>query len=152
MKAIGIGLGDFALGCPTLLFGKKLVENDANTRVFQYHYKAGKAGADKLFCAKWMGVCHFDDIYPVFGIPFSDYDNYSQSERKVSQEMIDIFSSFVKTGSPKGQSSGEWLHYSKVDDNIIAPFYEITDDLEKRFGVGLKITECEYLFKKYLVQ
>ena len=152
MKSIGIGLGDFLTGCPTILFGKKLIENYPNTNVYQYYFNS-KATAPTLFCAKWMGVCHFDDIYPLFGLPFSDYDKYFDNERKVSQEMIEIFSSFVRTGRPNGQSSGEWLKYNKVEDKIVAPFYEITNkpEIGIRFGVGLKITECEYLFKKYLV-
>ena len=140
------------LGCPTILFGKILFEKEPNTKVYQYYFNS-RAGADKLFCAKWMGVCHFDDIYPLFGLPFIDYDKYLESERKVSLEMMEIFSSFVRTGRPNGQSSGEWLHYNRVENKIVAPFYEITDkpEIEIRFGVDLKTFECESLFKKYLV-
>ena len=151
LKAIGIGLGDFFLGCPTILFGKTLYEKDPKMNVFHYYYNS-KAGADKLFCAKWMGVCHLSDIYPLFGIPFTDYHKYVEEERIVSQEMIDFFSSFVRTGRPSRESSAEWHQYYKIDDKIIAPYYEITDKPkpDTNFGVGLKITECEYLWKKYI--
>ena len=45
-----------------------------------------------------------------------------------------------------------WPQYFAVDDKIIAPFYEISGKkvTENKFGLGFKITECEYLWNKYL--
>ena len=128
-----------------------LYRKNDNIGVYQYYFTS-RAGAEKMYCAKWMGVCHFNDIYPLFGLPFADHHNYEDTERKVSQEMIEMFSHFVWSGRPSSSSLAEWQPFYKIDDNIIAPFYEITDQpkSETNFGIGLKIVECEYLWSKFM--
>jgi carboxylesterase type B len=96
-RTIGIAIGDWYIGCPTIQFAKTLFKNDRNSNVYQYYYNS-KLGEEKLICSKWMGVCHANDIWPVFGIPFRQFDRHLDRERDISAQMIDFFSNFAKTG------------------------------------------------------
>ncbi|CAG2174080.1 unnamed protein product [Oppiella nova] len=78
-RHVGQAFGDFILGCPTLLYAKAVYKGDPTANVYQYHFTA-KLGEPKLFCSEWAGSCHFDDIYPVFGQPFLNYDRYVERE------------------------------------------------------------------------
>jgi acetylcholinesterase len=98
-RTIGIAIGDYLLGCPTIQFAKTLFKNDRkNSKVYQYYYNSKLGDPQKLICSKWMGACHCDDIWPVFGIPFSKFDSHLDRERDISAQMIDVFSHFSKTG------------------------------------------------------
>ncbi|CAG2115768.1 unnamed protein product [Medioppia subpectinata] len=153
-RTIGIAVGDYLLGCPVLQFGRTLFENDPdNTRVYQYLYNS-KLGRPKLVCTDWSGVCHFDDVYPVFGVPFYQANRFVDGERQVSAKVIDIFSTFAKTGQPPEQEGAHWDEYYRLNNYTITPYYEITSQPKPvtNFGAGLKIVECEYLWKKYIDQ
>lgn len=153
-RTMGMAIGDYIIGCPTILFGKEVHSNSPASHVYQYYFNSRAGDPNKLFCSQWMGVCHFNDIYPVFGVPFYDSDRYVDEERRVSQQMIEIFSAFATTGRPPAQSSAEWQPFYTLNDNTIAPFYEITTEPKPQtnFGLNLKITECEYLWKKYIIE
>ena len=96
-RTIGIAVGDFLLGCPGIQFGKAVYNKDPKSKVYQYYYTS-KLGGEKLLCSKWMGACHFDDVYPTFGVPFYQHDNFVEQERQISEQVIKIFSTFAKTG------------------------------------------------------
>ncbi|XP_054161231.1 cholinesterase 1-like [Oppia nitens] len=154
-QTIGVAIGDYLLGCPALQYGRLVYENDRQTsRVYQYYYNSKVGLTPKLLCSHWMGVCHFDDIYPVFGVPFWKPEDFLDSERQISAQMIDIFSTFAKTGKPANINGVEWQSYYTLNDNTIETYYEISDKPKpiSNFGVGLKINECQYLWKKYIDQ
>ncbi|CAG2113520.1 unnamed protein product [Medioppia subpectinata] len=151
-QTIGIAVGDYILSCPGLQFGRTLFENDPDkTRVYQYLYNS-KLGRPKLVCSNWAGVCHLDDIYPVFGVPFYQADRFVDGERHVSAKVINIFSTFAKTGQPPPQESAHWDEYYRLNNYTITPYYEITSQPKPvtNFGAGYKIVECEYLWKKLM--
>jgi acetylcholinesterase len=98
-RTIGIAIGDYLLGCPTIKFAKTLFKNDRkNSKVYQYYYNSKLGDPQKLICSKWMGACHGNDIWPVFGVPFSKFDSHLDREREISVQMIDVFSHFSRTG------------------------------------------------------
>jgi len=47
----------------------------------------------------WMGVLHGDEIFFVFGEPFKRRDNFTDSERALSRQIIAYWTNFAKTGS-----------------------------------------------------
>ena len=59
----------------------------------------------------------------------------------------------ISTSVPTKQNGIEWPRHYETDGNITAPYYEIIDEPKPdiNFGVGLKTTECECLWKKYLL-
>jgi acetylcholinesterase len=97
-QTIGVAIGDYLLGCPAIQFAKTLYENDvSDSRVYQYYYNF-KLGRLRLLCCEWSGSCHYDDVPSVFGVPFYQSDRFLDREREVSEQMIDIFATFAKTG------------------------------------------------------
>ena len=151
-RQISLAIGDLNIGCPTIQFGKGIHKGDSKASVYQYYYTS-KLGEPKLFCAEWAGSCHFDDIYPVFGQPFLDYDRYVEREREISRQMIDTFATFATTGRPSPQNGSQWHPFYTIDANIIAPYYEFSSHpkVNTNFGHNLKHIECELLWKRYLV-
>jgi hypothetical protein len=63
-----------------------------------------------------------------------------------------LFDFFYRNPSP--QNGTFWPNYYTINDKIIAPYYEITNEpkSDTNFGIGLKIHECVYLWKKYMDQ
>jgi len=47
----------------------------------------------------WMGVLHGDEIFFAFGEPFKRHDNFTDSERALSKQMITYWTNFAKTRS-----------------------------------------------------
>ncbi|CAG2117010.1 unnamed protein product, partial [Medioppia subpectinata] len=143
---MGVAIGDVFLGCPTILYAKAVHSGDPTARVYQYYYNY-KSAEPTLFCADWMGVCHFDDIYPLFGLPLIDEHKYVERERQVSRQMIAILSTFARTGSPPAQSGAQWQPYYSMNGQTIGPYYEFTNEpkVGTNFGQNLKHIECEVL-------
>ncbi|CAG2174446.1 unnamed protein product [Oppiella nova] len=152
LQTIGRTFGDYLLACPTKLFARGIHKGSETSRVFEYYFNAKFTAGAQLFCSDWMGVCHFDDIYPVFGLPFQEYDRYGPKEREISGAMIKAFTTFAWEGKPADQSGAEWRQYYGLNDRVIAPYYEFTTEpkLKTNFGLNVKSIECEYLWYKYL--
>ncbi|CAG2163708.1 unnamed protein product, partial [Oppiella nova] len=104
LQTIGRAIGDYLLTCPTKLFAMSVHKASENTRVFEYYFNTKFTVGAQLFCSDWMGVCHYDDVYLAFGLPFQEYDRYGRREREVSAEMIKAFTSFAWEGKPTVQS------------------------------------------------
>ncbi|GFY69221.1 acetylcholinesterase-1 [Trichonephila inaurata madagascariensis] len=64
--------------------------------------------------ASWMGAAHYTEVQFVFGQPLQNPSRYEASEIQLSEEMIKIWSSFVKTGNP-GIS---WSTFSPEKPNL----------------------------------
>ncbi|CAG2118644.1 unnamed protein product, partial [Medioppia subpectinata] len=138
IQTVGRLVGDLWLTCPTKLFARYIHSGHPKSRVYEYYYNAKSTAGHQLFCSDWMGVCHFDDIYPVFGLPFQEYDRYDRRERQISAQMIDVFTEFARNGQPPKQSGADWRPYYTVNDNtVIAPYYEFTVEPKVNTNFGL---------------
>lgn len=58
-------------------------------------------------CTGWMGVCHGEDVFYLFGKPF--LDSSDEYEKRLSQDMIEAWTLFAKTGSPGSVGNITWL-------------------------------------------
>jgi len=56
--------------------------------------------------------------------------------------------------NPSPQSGTFWPNYYTINDKIVAPYYEITNEpkSDTNFGIGLKIHECIYLWKNVWIR
>ena len=90
--------GDYFLTCPTILFGGHLIDhNDFTGQVYQYRLTyAHKQSVSRL--SIWADVTHTDDLALVFGSPFEDPLLWTNSDRKLSREFMDIWTHFAKYG------------------------------------------------------
>ncbi|CAG2121666.1 unnamed protein product, partial [Medioppia subpectinata] len=152
IREIGIAFGDYCITCPTIQFAKNVFSsNKTGTKVYQYYYNS-KVGKPKISClGKWMGVCHASDIMPAFGLPFLQPNEYIDRERDISSQMMDSFISFAKNSNPGTIDGAQWPQYYSMRANIIAPYYEYTNEPKSvtNFNIGLKIDECDYLWNQY---
>ncbi len=85
---------DYALTCPTVLFGNYFAKNSLPGSVFQYRltYANSRSMSAHSF---WANVTHGDDILLVFGLPFSDV-GFTEDDKKMSSQMMDIWTYFAK--------------------------------------------------------
>ncbi|CAG2112292.1 unnamed protein product [Medioppia subpectinata] len=151
-RTMGIAVGDYYFTCPTVEFAHQVFRHsDFKANVYQYVFNSKLR--DNFLCSKWMGVCHGNDLAPMFGRPLADTDQYSDREVQISRQMVDFLTEFAKTGAPSAQNGTHWQKYFAIDDNIVAPFYEITIEPKAvtNFGVGFKMHECQHLWRKYLI-
>ncbi|XP_054167897.1 acetylcholinesterase-like [Oppia nitens] len=156
-QQLGIAFGDLRIGCPTILFGQMVWQADPRAaQVYQYYYNSKLGRWPKVYCAQWMGACHMDDIYYVFGLPFLDPGNYQPEERLLSREMLDVVTRFVKTGRPSA-GVGQWpAYYNMTIGNIstlIKPYYEFNNSQKfpTNFGYNLKHIECNRIWSQLLL-
>ncbi|CAG2178073.1 unnamed protein product, partial [Oppiella nova] len=150
-RSIGYAFGDYAMTCPTISFAKSLYKTDPKSNVYQYYFNSKISDWNPL-CGPWMGVCHTNDVDHVFGMPFLDTKRFVDRERDISQQMIDIFTTFARNGKPPAQGDSDWPQYYTIGDNTVAPYYEVTNYPKNitNFNTDLKITDCENLFKPYV--
>ncbi|CAL1262225.1 unnamed protein product [Larinioides sclopetarius] len=96
--------GDMLLLCPTVYHAEKCSEKGG--KVYSYLFTHRKSNSP---FAPWMGKVHFDEIQFVFGSPLLDTFNYTQEDQEISEQIIEVWSSFAKDGKP----SIPWPLYSK---------------------------------------
>lgn len=97
-RTIGIALGDFYLTCPSFKFANMIYNNDREgSNVYQYYYNS-KLGEEKFLCAKWMGTCHCNDLWPTFGVCFRQPHTCLDVEREEAEQVIEFFTHFAKYG------------------------------------------------------
>jgi len=76
--------------------------------------------------------------------------NYKNYEIQI-QGNISFYHIFVFR-HPSPQNGIDWPKYYTINNKIITPYYEITNEPKPKtnFDIGLKINECEYLWKTYI--
>ncbi|XP_074603935.1 carboxylic ester hydrolase-like [Brevipalpus obovatus] len=69
-----------------------------------------------------LGVCVRNQQSPIFGQPYSSYWFHNPADRKMSDIMMDIYSSFMRTGKPQLPNGKDWPNWNdpKSKDPIIA--------------------------------
>jgi carboxylesterase type B len=96
--------GNYLLTCPTILFGGHIVKNSLFTgKVFQYRLThVITQSISKL--SIWAEATHADDLPLLFGQPFKpiEWRFWSSSDRKLSKEIMDIWTHFAKYESVFG--------------------------------------------------
>jgi carboxylesterase type B len=92
-------MGDYAITCPTILFGAKIVRNSRfKGKVFRYSLTYTNSKSDN-YGSIWANVTHGDDFYLVFGLPLSEISNgWTEKDMEISREMIHIWTHFAKYG------------------------------------------------------
>jgi len=90
-RSIGVALGDYLLTCPTIEFGKLLLNGDPNrSKVYQYLWTA-------KYVNTWHGADHGMEVEYFFGSPFRE-KNSDENKRKISEKSIEMLSYFARNG------------------------------------------------------
>ncbi|KAI1301724.1 Acetylcholinesterase-1 [Halotydeus destructor] len=144
-KTFAHAMADYFLACPTRLQGKLMSShNQVNSYVFSYKATSrGSRNGYNLVCEPEDPVCHATELQFLFGMPFlkSDFD---ETDRKVSLEMINIFSGFVRDGQ------APWRPFYDVSGITVPVTYEINPHKDNRIINDYKYVECS-LWAPYLI-
>ncbi|RWS09335.1 acetylcholinesterase-like protein 5 [Dinothrombium tinctorium] len=159
-KGVAYAFGDFRIVCPVYYFSKNVAHYSQISRVFSFQFTFKPTIGLAKNCVDWMGVCHADDIVFTFGVPLRHPQNYSVEDYYFSLLIINVWTSFVKTGNPAPshyygispfQSKHiEWPQFRLKKD--IAPNYMILHP--KHFGNVIYYpyhNNCEGLWGKYFL-
>ncbi|XP_023241644.1 acetylcholinesterase-like [Centruroides sculpturatus] len=113
LKNTIMAFGDGLVTCPIIHLAKKLSSGNRNIYHYTFNHTRIKSGTKK-----WMGVPHSEDVYFVFGMPFVNEDEYTTEELEFSKSIIDMWTSFAKTGKPSSANvDEEWKVFDQEDRN-----------------------------------
>ncbi|XP_074604632.1 acetylcholinesterase-like [Brevipalpus obovatus] len=92
--------------------------------VYTYEYNHVPLSNDYQFydVQRELGVCYRAAQSSIFGQPYSNYWYHTDEDRKMSEIMMDIYTSFMRTGKPQLPNGKEWPNWNdpKSEDPIIA--------------------------------
>jgi acetylcholinesterase len=132
-KKIAEVVGDYFFICPTNLFAEYFAAR--GTTVYYYYFT--QRTSSNLW-GKWMGVMHGDEIEYVFGHPLNMSNDYTETERDLSRQILEIFDRFALTGKPMPNDS-VWPTYTKEH-----PKYYILNAEKSGTGKGPRTTACAF--------
>jgi len=124
-------IGDYYFKCPTLQFGKQIAQFHFGDRkvtpagtgsetgskpgqVYAFYFE--EAASFDMLCngSTWARVCHASDLPLVFG-----QNLLTDEDRKYSELIMDIWSTFARTGSPPPMGSNTWKPHEKLADGDV---------------------------------
>ncbi|UYV78930.1 BCHE [Cordylochernes scorpioides] len=84
--------------CPAVFFADNQAEKGSPLYFYYFTYPT-KTVYFQLLTDDWPGAFHFDDVIYVFGLPLAleDY-NYTEAEKDFSRDIIQLWTTFAKTG------------------------------------------------------
>lgn len=130
LTAMGEFLGDFLITCGSIYQADYHSLRDNQVYFYLYEFKSPSSPR-----AEWMGVTHFEEVPYVFGNPL--HKNFTEHERELSNDVIDMWITFAKTGNPNLPSGLKWPRYTYAD-----PKYFIIGQRD-RIGVRPDNHRCE---------
>ena len=86
-------VGDLAFVCPVVAFADAMASRGKNVYQYEFGYRSSVSP-----WGKWMGVTHGDEYIFTFGHPLRYPDRYSQDDITMSRRMIEIWTTFARTG------------------------------------------------------
>nr|XP_037286245.1 acetylcholinesterase-1-like [Rhipicephalus microplus] len=87
-------IADYFLVCPAHHFARALSRKGADVYFYLFAYRTKNS-----LTPPWMGVVHTSELFYLFGEPCST-SWYTDEERAFSRTMVDIWSTFARTGQP----------------------------------------------------
>lgn len=103
--------GDSLLLCPTYFFAQDFANWSSNNSVYFYDFdqKLTKKSKNDSCSAKWMGVCHAEDVPIVFGQAVLNRNQFESKDVHFSEMIMILWTNFIKNGDPvKNSSSMTW--------------------------------------------
>lgn len=109
-KALEDVLGDYALSCPTILYGEYDPGRLPRRLSPRYAYLFNQANSNYGCSRQLDQVCHQSDVLYVFGEPLKKHTpfKFSKDDHQFSLEIMKAWSNFIKHGRPGKLDHVEW--------------------------------------------
>ena len=120
-------VSDGVISCPTYLFTLKyagmLARNESNVNnVYSYRFDHFSPYMMLALCFHWMGPCHAVDVPIMIGWaadPSLYQILFKNSDRKISKQMMKVWTNFAKYGQPGNYLDGlEWPQFRSLDRRL----------------------------------
>ncbi|CAG2117964.1 unnamed protein product [Medioppia subpectinata] len=122
-RAATHAFGDYFLTCPTVLFGGGLVTSDQFVgRVYQYRLTYSHRHSISRY-STWSEATHTDDIALVFGAPFNDRNLWTNGDRRLSKQMMNIWTHFATHGVVPEVNGKSWPMYGLTREGRVNASY-----------------------------
>ncbi|KAH8036729.1 hypothetical protein HPB51_004243 [Rhipicephalus microplus] len=95
-------IADYFLVCPAHHFARALSRKGADVYFYLFAYRTKNS-----LTPPWMGVVHTSELFYLFGEPCST-SWYTDEERAFSRTMVDIWSTFARTGCEDSKDTKIW--------------------------------------------
>ncbi|XP_071133109.1 cholinesterase-like [Mytilus edulis] len=132
---------DINFRCPVIDIAKTFNDMYIGLPVYMYLFKHRST---KSPTPPWFGAFHTTEISYVFGDPLIDDVNFTESDKVVSERMMNYWTAFAKTGNPnfKGDkcACNDWNLYDNQDRK-----YLIIDSDCPQDGEALRELQCAFL-------
>ncbi|XP_037573052.1 acetylcholinesterase-1 [Dermacentor silvarum] len=107
--ALAQALGDVFINCPAVFFAESYGDRPMKSFFYKFSYRPTFSR-----WPAWFGSTHFDDVPFLFGVPLRHPNKFSSKDGAVSRIMVEILTSFVKTGVPKPTEEIDWPQYTST--------------------------------------
>lgn len=144
LKQAYTAVGDNVMVCPSVYEAEKVSQQRNAVYFYQFSHRSRYTNT-----GEWTGVTHFSEVPYVFGVPLRQnklgtVTQYTREEMNLSRNIIRMWTSFAKTGSPV-YSDSLWPLYSEEE-----PFYYALNIAEpSEIGQGPHLENCDFLRKFY---
>lgn len=95
-------------------YGEKRAEAGGEP-VYLYYFDRQQPGENQF------GAFHAADLYYVFGTLYRNWRPFDDTDYRISEDMIDYISNFIKTGDPNGSGLAQW-ESATVDEQLFMHF------------------------------
>lgn len=92
-KQVYTAFGDFSIVCPQTFYAEQCAAKGKDVYYYVFNHRPSNTP-----WAEWMGVAHGSELEFVFGNPLLYPTYYPADEVQLSKTIIDIWSTFAKTG------------------------------------------------------
>lgn len=124
--------GDYARVCPSVYLAESVAKKGNRVHFYYFDHRPSPTP-----WAPWMDVVHFDETPFVFGYPLRYPANYTSRELSLSERMINVWTTFAKSGSPPIFKS--WPLYSRQQH-----YYFIFKTGGESTGIGPHLDNCDF--------
>lgn len=107
-QAIVDANGDYLRICTNVLFGEQAFRHAKSNRFYSYRLMVKAPINPITHCKEWMGVCHADEVFFMFGVGLAEPHKYHHQLIQMSKETIHAWTSFAKTGNIGKMDNVNW--------------------------------------------
>lgn len=92
--SLSVIVGDFAFKCPVIQLAQNYAKSPGSS-VYFYEFNHRPSVSD---WPAWSGSLHGDEVQFLFGLTLKPEAAYTMDEQKLSQDMMQYWTNFAKTG------------------------------------------------------